>query len=79
MAYINRPPCNMAMYDDILYPPIEIGPQRFAISRRNKWMVTEADVVVAYIQHEEYGGASAMWKQAKRNKKRIVAYHKLGK
>ncbi len=73
---MDRLPCNVAMYDDTLYPPIEEGPQRFAISRRNKWMVDQARVVVAYICHENYGGASQMWKLAKVKDKRVVSFDK---
>ena len=65
MAYMDRPPCNVAMYDGTLYPPIEVGPQRFAISRRNRWMASVADVAVGYIQQENYGGAATMWQRCK--------------
>ena len=34
-------------YDGTLYPPLETVPRRFAIPRRNRWMVDAADVVVA--------------------------------
>lgn len=30
-----------------VYPPLERVPRRFAIARRNRWMVDQADVVVA--------------------------------
>ena len=34
-------------YDHIIYPPLENVPPKFAISRRNKWMVQKADLVIA--------------------------------
>ena len=59
------------MYDDTIYPPLEGVPRRFAISRRNEWMVDQADVVVAFVTHG-WGGAAATLRYAERKKKRIV-------
>lgn len=39
-------------YDGTLYPPLETVPRRFAIPRRNRWMVDAADVVVACVLHD---------------------------
>ena len=39
-------------YDSTVYPPLENVPHRFAISHRNRWMVENADVVVAYVLHD---------------------------
>ena len=38
--YLN---CNMMTegYDETVYPPLESVPKRFAISRRNEWMVLQ--------------------------------------
>lgn len=33
---------------------------RYAISWRNKWMVYETDIVIAYITHS-WGGAPSIW------------------
>lgn len=57
-------------YDDTIYPPLESIPLRFAISKRNQWMVEQADVVVAYVIHS-WGGAAKTLEYAKRRKKRI--------
>lgn len=38
-------------YDYTTYPPLENVPRRFAILKRNEWMVREADVVVANVTH----------------------------
>ena len=38
---------------------------KFAISRRNEWMVDQADVVVAYVTHG-WGGAAAVERKNKR-------------
>lgn len=58
-------------YDDVEYPPIENAPYRFAISRRNQWMVEQADVVIAYVWHS-FGGAATTLRHAYRKKKNIV-------
>lgn len=43
-------------YDDVVFPPIESVLFKFAISRRNEWMIDKADVVIAYVTHS-FGGA----------------------
>jgi uncharacterized phage-like protein YoqJ len=58
------------LYDDILYPNLEKVPLKFAISYRNRWMIEQADHVVAYIDHD-FGGAYQTYKHAKRKKKPI--------
>ena len=59
------------LYDCSEYPPIERVPKRFAISKRNEWMVDQADVVVAYVDHD-WGGAAKTLKRAVSKKKRII-------
>lgn len=58
-------------YDDTTYPPLEGVPLKFAISKRNEWMVDQADVVVAYVQHS-WGGAAATLRYAESKHKRII-------
>ncbi|MBQ3077115.1 MAG: hypothetical protein IJC43_04595 [Clostridia bacterium] len=61
------------------YPPevtlcpegVENGPPRFAITRRNRWMVEQADVVITYITHP-WGGAAQFVRMAERRGKRII-------
>ena len=60
-------------YDETVYPPLESVPRRFAISRRNEWMVMESDAVVAYVTHG-WGGAAKTLEYARRKKKRILLY-----
>lgn len=36
-------------YDEVVFPPLETVPLRFAIPERNKWMVRECDYVIAYV------------------------------
>ena len=38
-------------YDDVIFPPLENVPRKFAILKRNEWMVEEADLVIAYVKY----------------------------
>lgn len=59
------------LYDEIFYPPIESTPPRFAISKRNDWMIKNADLVIAYVDHN-HGGAYKSLQKAIRRKKNII-------
>ena len=59
------------LYDGIVYPPLETVPFRFAISRRNEWMMENADLIIAFVTHN-YGGAYTALSDAKRRKKKII-------
>ena len=63
-------------YDYTTYPPLERVPRRYAIPRRNQWMVKESDVLVAYVLHD-WGGAAAMLNYAIRRKKEIIRLEKI--
>ena len=58
-------------YDDVIFPPIENVPRKFAILKRNEWMVDSADLVIAYVKYS-WGGASKTLEYAKRKKKPII-------
>lgn len=74
LPYLNTP-VDTSLYDVTLYPPLETVPPRFAIARRNEWMVGQADVVVAYVTHP-WGGAAKMLQCARRKQKRLMLYGK---
>ena len=57
-------------YDRILYPELEQVPKKFAIIHRNRFMMEQADVVIAYIEHT-WGGAYQSYQYAKRKGKTI--------
>lgn len=59
------------LYDTTVYPPLENVIPRFAISKRNEWMIDKADLIIAFVNHE-YGGAQKTLKYAQRKKKRII-------
>ncbi len=48
---------------DTVYPEIE-GHPRFAIERRNRWMIAQSDHCICYINHS-WGGAYKFYKLAK--------------
>ena len=58
-------------YDDIIFPPLESVPRKFAILKRNEWMVDSADLVIAYVKYS-WGGAAKTLEYAKRKKVPIV-------
>lgn len=57
-------------FDLIIYPELENIPPRYAISHRNRWIVEQADIIIAYITHK-YGGAYTMYHYAKRKNMQI--------
>lgn len=59
------------LIDASVYPPIEGVPPRLAILKRNEWMIQNADLVIAYIDHE-YGGAYKAYQYAKHKNKKII-------
>ncbi|MBQ7523890.1 MAG: hypothetical protein IJT07_05160 [Oscillospiraceae bacterium] len=63
---------DVKLYDYTLYPPLESVPRRFAILKRNEYMVDLADIVVACVEHD-WGGAAQMLDYARRRKKQILS------
>lgn len=59
------------LYDRTLYPGLEHVPRRYAISKRNEYMVNISDVVLAYVTHD-WGGAARTVEYARQKKKRII-------
>lgn len=57
-------------YDDIIFPPIESVPRKFAILKRNEWMVDSAELVIAYVKYS-WGGAAKTLEHARKRKKQI--------
>ena len=50
-------------YDYSIYPPIENSPLKFAIINRNRWMVSNSDFIIFYVNHT-FGGAYSIYKYA---------------
>lgn len=72
LPYVNKT-IDTTWYDDTIYPLLESVPKRFAIPKRNQWMVNNADIVVSYVLHS-WGGAAATLKYAIQKKKTIISY-----
>ena len=62
---------SFGLYDSSIYPPLKKTPPKFVISKRNEWMITQADIIIAYINHD-YGGEYKSIKIAKRQNKKII-------
>lgn len=60
-----------AEYDGIVYPPLENVPPRYAILHRNRYMVEQADLVIACITRSR-GGAYQTFLHAQRKGKTII-------
>ena len=72
----NQETQNLNYFDYSIYPPIENTPPKFAISKRNEWMIDKSDLVMAYVQHN-FGGAYKSLLIAKRKKKKIINIYDL--
>ena len=56
---------------DTIYPEgLETVPRRFAIIKRNEWMIEHSDTVITYVRHS--GGAETFSSLAKRKGKRVI-------
>lgn len=63
-------------YDYTTYPLLETVPRRYAITHRNRWMVDNSDVIIAYVRHR-WGGAAQTLERAKRRKHEIINWPSL--
>ena len=72
LAYLNTTK-DISKYDSTVYPPLEKVPRKFAILKRNQWMVEISDIIVCYVIHD-WGGAYKTLEYAKRKKKQIIKY-----
>ncbi len=53
------------IYDGTLFPPLENIPKRYAIAKRNEWIVEHSDLLIVYV-NVTWGGAYNMLEYAKR-------------
>ena len=72
LPYLNQD-IDTSRYDSTTYPPLEKVPLRYAIVKRNEWMVCESDVVISGVTHS-WGGAARTLEFAPRKKKVIFQY-----
>ena len=59
------------LYDTSIYPPLESVPPRYAILKRNYWMMENSDLIIAYV-HRGFGGAFKTLEFAKRRNKKVI-------
>lgn len=57
----------MKHFDDTIYPNLEKVPPRYAILKRNEWMIDNSDFLIAYIEHS-WGGAVKTLEYAEKKK-----------
>lgn len=72
LAYLDRE-VDTSRYDSTTYPPLENVPRRYAIVKRNEWMIRESDVVVSGVTHE-WGGAAKTLEYAQKHNKIILQF-----
>ena len=69
--YINDDYAKLKMlskiYDGSIYPPLETYPKKFAIIKRNEWMIDNSKFLICYITRS-FGGAYNTFKYALRKK-----------
>ncbi len=72
LAYIPSKKAEVDDYTDTMLPDgLESIPPRYAIAWRNKWMLQQADMVVAYITHT-FGGAARFVTRAEKQDKTVI-------
>lgn len=62
-SYNNRNQILRECSDELIYPDIEHVPYRFAIAKRNEWMVNQSAFVITLVNHS-WGGAHSCYKKA---------------
>lgn len=72
LAYLPIKPETICKYKHTIYPEgTETVPKKFAISFRNRWMIKNSDMVIAYVKHS-FGGAAQFFEYAKKQKKKVI-------
>jgi len=71
--YFERKEMYIKECDGTVYPEVEKTPKRFAISKRNEWMIDKADYVIAYVNFS-WGGAVKTLQYAIRHKKPFINF-----
>ena len=64
-SYLARISLHTKEFDEIIYPPLEDVPPKFAIIQRNEWMIDNSDILITYVKYS-WGGAARTLEYAKR-------------
>lgn len=59
--------------DDVVYPALEEVPKKFAISKRNEWIVDNSDLLIFFIDHR-WGGAYNAYKYALKRGVKLINF-----
>ena len=59
-------------YDEIYYPLDHKTHFKEAITKRNRWMIDNADLLICYVEEGRYGGAMTTLKYAQNSRIRII-------
>ena len=59
-------------YDEICYPLDRKNHPKAAITKRNQWMISNADLLIAYVERERKGGALTALKFAEKQGVQII-------
>ena len=70
LPYLDRE-VDTSIYDYTTYPPLEKVPLKYAIARRNRWMVDNSDIVIAFVRYS-WGGAATTLEYAERKNLKII-------
>lgn len=77
LAYLPREKDDYTDYSDTIYPEgLENVPLRFAIAKRNEWMVNHSDMVIAYVMYT-FGGAAKYMEYAKKKGKEVINLYEI--
>lgn len=74
LAYMptNRTQHSLIVYSDTIFPEgLELVPPRYAIIKRNKWMIEKSDYVVTFVRHTT-GDAAKFKVLAERKGKHVI-------
>ena len=72
LAYMPAGNNSNSCYENTLLPEeVAISHPKFAIDKRNEWMLKNSDIVVCYIKHT-HGGAAKYYEKAKRQGKIVI-------
>lgn len=69
LAYLPRK--DPTVPEAMLPEGLETVPPRYAIARRNEWLLRQADFVITYVTHS-WGGAAKYAEKAKRQGKQLI-------
>ena len=71
VSYLHRIKIHKEKFNEIIYPPLEDVPPKFAIIRRNEWMVDNSELLIAHVKFS-WGGAGRTLEYAKRRGMEII-------